>query len=157
MNIDMLVVGKTNIDYIISGIEIYSKRINQYNKFNIITIPDIKNAKSLTIELQKNAEAEVISKFLDKYDYIILLDEKGKEFSSVDFSKWLNKINNQSYKNVCFLIGGAYGFSESIYSKASEKISISKMTFSHQMIRLLFTEQLYRAYTILNNEPYHHQ
>lgn len=157
MNIDLLVIGKTNIDYILDGIGIYCKRINQYNKFNIITIPDIKNAKSLTTELQKAAEGEAILKIIDKYDYVILLDEKGREFSSVEFSKWLNKINNQSHKNICFLIGGAYGFSKEIYAKASEKISISKMTFSHQMIRLLFTEQLYRAYTILHNEPYHHQ
>ena len=157
MNISLVVVGKTNVDYIENGIEVYKKRISNYNRYDIEVIPDIKNAKSLTVDQIKQQEGEAILKQTQKFDYMVLLDENGKEFASVEFAKWIDKLNFQSFRSICFVVGGAYGFSQDVYAKANTKLSISKMTFSHQMIRLLFTEQLYRAYTILNNEPYHHQ
>ena len=157
MNISLVVVGKTNVDYIEKGIEVYKKRISNYNRYDIEVIPDIKNAKSLTVDQIKQQEGEAILKLTQKFDYMVLLDENGKEFASVEFAKWIDKLNFQSFRSICFVVGGAYGFSQDVYAKANTKLSISKMTFSHQMIRLLFTEQLYRAYTILNNEPYHHQ
>ena len=157
MNISLVVIGKTNVDYIEKGIEVYKKRISNYNRFDIEVIADIKNAKSLTVDLIKQQEGEAILKQIAKFDYVVLLDENGKEFSSVEFAKWIDKLNFQSLRSVCFVVGGAYGFSDEVYKRANTKLSISKMTFSHQMIRLLFIEQLYRAYTIQNNEPYHHQ
>lgn len=157
MNISLVVVGKTNIDYIEKGIDVYCKRISNYNKFDITTINDIKNPKNLTVDQIKQQEGETILKAISKYDYIILLDEKGKQFKSIEFASWIEKLNFQAHRNICFVVGGAYGFSDDVYQKANDKISISKMTFSHQMIRLLFVEQLYRAYTILSNEPYHHK
>ncbi len=157
MNISLVVVGKTNIDFVTKGVEVYQKRINNYNKFDIVVIPDLKNPKNLSIEQIKQQEGKNICDVISKYDYRVLLDDKGKEFSSMDFSKWIDKLNFQSLRSVCFVVGGAYGFSQEVYQMASSKLSISKMTFSHQMIRLLFCEQLYRAYTILNNEPYHHE
>ena len=157
MNIDLVVTGKTNIDFVTLGVETYCKRLKNYTNFSIITLPDIKNSKSLTFELLKNKEGEQMCKILKKYDYVILLDDKGKELSSSGFAEWVNKKANMGFRKICFVVGGAYGFSKDVYSLANEKVSISKMTFSHQMIRLLFTEQLYRAFTILNNEPYHHE
>jgi len=157
MNISLVVVGKTNIDFVERGVDIYLKRISNYNRFDIVVLPDLQNAKSLTVDQIRQQEGELILKQTQKSDYTILLDEKGREFGSVEFAKWLEKLNFQSHRSICFVVGGAYGFSEEVYKSADTKISISKMTFSHQMIRLLFVEQVYRAYTILNNEPYHHQ
>lgn len=157
MNIDLIVTGKTNIDHVASGIEVYIKRLKNYINFSINTLPDIKNGSSLTAELLKEKEGEQLLKTLEKYDYIVLLDDKGKEYTSMEFSSWINKKANMGIKNLCFVVGGAFGFSDLVYAKANEKLSISKMTFSHQMIRLLFIEQLYRAFTILNNEKYHHE
>jgi len=157
MKIKLIMVGKTDAEYLKKGISIYSERIKHYLPFEEIIIPYIKNNKSITKKEQKEKEAEQILKYISKSDYIILLDEKGKEFTSVDNAGHLQKIMNRGIKDLVFIIGGPYGFSEKIYKICNEKNSLSKMTFSHQMIRLIFVEQLYRAFTILNNEPYHHQ
>lgn len=156
MNIDIIVVGKTNFDFVTTAVDMYSKRLKKYVNFNIVTLPDIKNAKNLSELELKTKEGELIVAQLQRYDYCVLLDERGKEFSSVDFSQWMNKKMNMGIKRLCFVVGGAYGFSDSVYSQAREKVSLSKMTFSHQMIRILVVEQIYRAFTILAGEPYHH-
>lgn len=156
MNITLIQIGKTDASHIQEGIELYFKRINFYTKFNIVTIADVKSTRKLTTEQQKNREGELILAQLSESDHIVLLDENGKEFSSVEFSDWMQKKMNSGTKRLCFVIGGPYGFSKAVYDKAAEKISLSKMTFSHQMVRMIFTEQLYRAFSIINNEPYHH-
>ncbi len=138
-------------------IEEYVKRLSFYIKFEIDIIPDLKNSKNLPEAQQKEKEGELILSKTQSSDHIVLLDERGKEFSSVEFSSELQKKMNSGTKTLVFVIGGPYGFSEQMYQRANAKISLSKMTFSHQMIRLFFVEQLYRAFTILNNEPYHHQ
>ena len=156
MKIILLTVGKTDIGYLKKGISIYENRLKHYVRFEIRTIPDIKNAKNFTFEQQKEKEGDIILKNINTSDYVVLLDEKGKEFSSVDFSKFIEKKMITGIKNLFFVIGGPYGFSNKVYSRADSKIALSKMTFSHQMVRLVFIEQLYRAFTILNHEPYHH-
>ena len=157
MKIELWTVGKTSFSYLNEGISIYEKRLKHYVSFNIQIIPDIKQRKNLTFEQIKLKEGQAILKKLQKDDYLILLDEKGKNLTSMQFSKTIDKLMQQSYKRVIFLIGGAYGFSEIIYNRSQRKISLSSMTFSHQMVRLFFIEQLYRAMTILKNEPYHHE
>lgn len=157
MNIDLVVTGKTNINYISEGVNVYAGRLRNYTNFSVITLPDVKNAKSLTPELLKEREGDQLIKTLEKYDYVVFLDDKGKEHTSTGFAEWLNKKTGTGIRKMCFVVGGAYGFSQEAYKRAQEKMSVSKMTFSHQMIRLLFTEQLYRAFTILNGEPYHHE
>ena len=133
------------------------KRLKHYIKFESEFIPDIKNAKNLSQKEQKEKEGDLILKKISPTDQIILLDEKGKDFSSMEFSKFLQKKMNSGVKQIVLVIGGPYGFSEKVYQKAIGKVSLSKMTFSHQMIRLLVVEQIYRAFTILKNEPYHHE
>jgi 23S rRNA (pseudouridine1915-N3)-methyltransferase len=135
----------------------YTKRINFYNRFNITYIPDIRNSKILSEAQQKTAEGEAILRLLDESDRVVLLDEKGSEFRSVEYADWLQKRMNSGVKRLVFIIGGPYGFSPEVYSRSNEKISLSKMTFSHQIIRAIFTEQLYRAFSILHNSPYHHE
>lgn len=157
MTIKLIVVGKTDHQAILTLIEEYSKRLNFYLKFELEIIPDLKNTKSLSEVLQKEKEGELILKNVIPSDDLILLDERGKSYTSVDFSDFLQKKMNSGLKQLIFVIGGPYGFSEQVYSRANGKLSISKMTFSHQMIRPFFIEQLYRAMTILRNEPYHHQ
>lgn len=157
MQIKLIAIGKTDHPSIQSLIEEYSKRLNFYIKFEIEVIPDIKNAKSLSESLQKEKEGELILKKVNTSDELILLDERGKTYSSMDFSSYLQKKMNSGLKQLIFVIGGPYGFSEEIYARANGKISLSKMTFSHQMIRPFFIEQLYRGFTILRNEPYHHE
>ncbi|RZK51311.1 MAG: 23S rRNA (pseudouridine(1915)-N(3))-methyltransferase RlmH [Pedobacter sp.] len=156
MKITLIAVGKTEDKYLIEGIEKYLSRLKHYINFNIVIIPDIKNTKSLTEAQQKNKEAEFISKQINNTDVVVLLDEKGKKHSSVSFSAYLNKQMVGSVQNLVFIIGGPYGFDESIYKRSNSSLSLSDMTFSHQMVRLFFVEQLYRAFTILKNEPYHH-
>lgn len=156
MTIDLIVVGKSNFGYVIEAVELYGDRLKKYINFNIITVPDVKNAKSISQSELKNKEGEMLCSYLCKYDYVVLLDENGRQHSSVEFAEWINKRANMSIKRLCFVVGGAYGFSNDVYQIANEKISLSKMTFSHQMIRILIVEQIYRAFTILNNEPYHH-
>lgn len=157
MQIKLIAIGKTDNKAIASLIEEYSKRLNFYIKFEFEVIPDIKNSKSLTESLQKEKEGELILKKLAPSDDLILLDERGKSYSSVAFSAFLQKKMNAGLKQLVFVIGGPYGFSDEVYSRANAKLSISAMTFSHQMIRPFFIEQLYRGFTILRNEPYHHE
>ncbi len=156
MNIELWWIGKTSFPYLSEGIEIYLKRIKRYCKFNLIELADIKNGGKKSIPELKSLEGQVILKKLNPKDFLILLDENGAQFDSVQFSKQIEQIQNSNPNKIIFLIGGAYGFSDEVYKRANKKMSLSKMTFSHQMIRLLFLEQLYRAYTIINREPYHH-
>ena len=153
----LLCVGKTDQDELKQLIEVYQNRLRHYTKFTFSIIEDVKNSKNLSEQQQKEAEAKLLQKQLKPGDRIILLDEKGKQFSSEEFSEWINKQQLSGIKRLVFMIGGPYGFSPSLYALGQEKISLSKMTFSHQMIRLFFVEQLYRAHTILKNEPYHHR
>ena len=157
MNIKILTIGKTDNKALQSLIDDYTKRLSFYIKFDLEIIPDIKNVKNLSESQQKEKEGELILAKLTSTDQLILLDEKGTTFSSVDFSDYLQKKMNSGAKNLVFVIGGPYGFSDEVYQKAQGKISLSLMTFSHQMVRLFFIEQLYRGFTILRNEPYHHQ
>lgn len=157
MKIVLLVIGKTDAGYFIDSINEYKSRLVHYIPFEMEVIPDLKRTANLTEAQQKEREGELILKALQPGDYLVLLDERGKEFSSMQFATYLEKKMHQVPKRLLFVIGGPYGFSEAVYKAASEKISFSKMTFSHQMIRLICVEQVYRAMTILNNEPYHHQ
>jgi len=157
MKISLLVIGKTDEAYLQKGLEIFLKRVPHYIQFEMKVIPDIKNAKNLSEEQQKDKEGELILQQILPSDELFLLDENGIEVSSVDFARFLEKKMLSGIKRLVFVIGGPYGFSGNIYSRASGKISLSKMTFSHQMVRLIFAEQLYRAFTILKGEPYHHQ
>ena len=157
MNIELIVVGKTDSKEISALVDIYTKRINFYNKFTITYLPDIRNSKNLSEAQQKTAEGEAILRLIDDSDRVVLLDEKGSEFRSIEYAEWLQKRMNSGIKRLVFVIGGPYGFSEAVYSRSNEKISLSKMTVSHQIIRAIFTEQLYRAFSIINNSPYHHE
>ncbi|MDO6471986.1 23S rRNA (pseudouridine(1915)-N(3))-methyltransferase RlmH [Maribacter sp. 1_MG-2023] len=157
MTIKLLAIGKTDSSQLQELIEVYQKRLQHYINFETELIPDLKKTKNLSEDQQKDKEGELILKRLAPTDVLILFDEKGKQYTSVEFSTFLQKKMNSGIKQLVFLIGGPYGFSNEIYSKATGKISLSKMTFSHQMVRLFITEQVYRAYTILKNEPYHHQ
>ena len=156
MKITFILNGKTEDDYIIKGFAVYEQRLKHYISFETIVIPALKNTKALSIEQQKQKEGELIFKNIQSSDKLILLDENGKEYNSVNFSGFIQQQMNSGIKNCVFVVGGPYGFSEDIYKRANGKISLSKMTFSHQMVRLFFAEQLYRAMTILKNEPYHH-
>ncbi len=157
MKIKVLAIGKTDDKNLQILINSYENRLKHYIKFEIEIIPDIKNAKNLSEEQQKGKEGELILKKVLTTDNLVLLDEKGYEFRSMEFSRFLQKKMNSGIKQMVLVIGGPYGFSEKVYQKAIGKISLSKMTFSHQMIRLFVVEQIYRAFTILKNEPYHHE
>tara|TARA_R110002020_G_scaffold157275_1_gene339926 strand:+ start:449 stop:922 length:474 start_codon:yes stop_codon:yes gene_type:complete len=157
MNITLLCIGKTDDPNLTTLIDIYTKRLGHYVNFNIEIIPDLKKVKNLSEDQQKEKEGALILNKIGAQDQLILLDEKGKEFNSVSFSQYLQKKMNSGIKTLVFVIGGPYGFSPDVYAKAQGKVALSKMTFSHQMIRLFITEQLYRGFTILRNEPYHHQ
>ena len=156
MNIRLINIGKTTVPYLIEGELDYMKRLNHYLKFERMDLKEIKLSKKQSTAVLKKKEAELILKQLNPKDIVVLLDEKGKEMSSEHFSVWLEKKQMIGPKQIIFITGGAYGFDQSVYRRADEILSISKMTFSHQMIRLLFLEQLYRAKTILNGEKYHH-
>lgn len=156
MKTELIVVGRTVNKHFIAGIADYSERIGHYMPFSITTIPELKNTKSLTEDQQKQAEGEQILKLIQPSDTVVLLDEHGHEFRSVELASWLEQKRNTA-RRLVFVIGGPYGFSQAVYSRSNEKISLSKMTFSHQMVRLIFTEQLYRACTIIKGEPYHHE
>ena len=156
MKVLLYQVGKTKISYIEQGINDYAKRISKYIPFKIITLPDMKYSKNQSVEILKIRESENIKTKLKNTDYVILLDERGNQYNSVDFSRFIQDKLSCSKQQLVFIIGGAYGFSEELYQYSDEKISISKMTFSHQLFRLIFLEQLFRAFTILNGEPYHH-
>lgn len=156
MKVEFWVIGKTSFPYLDEGNDIYLNRIKHYLPFQMTTIPDIKNRKSLSEEQIKTKEGEIILSKLSTGDFLILMDERGKQRTSVQFSDYLQNILQQSHKRAIFLIGGAYGFSDAVYERSNTKMSLSNMTFSHQMVRLIFLEQFYRALTIMNNEPYHH-
>ncbi len=156
MKITLILNGKTEDDYLSKGFAIYEQRLKHYLTFETIVIPALKNTKAISSEQQKQKEGELILKNIQSADKLILLDENGKEFTSIHFSGFIQQQMNSGIKNCVFVVGGPYGFSEEIYKRANGKISLSKMTFSHQMVRLFFVEQLYRAMTILRNEPYHH-
>ena len=157
MKFTLMVVGKTATGYLKQGIDEYVSRLSHYVSFDIQHLNDAKNTKKLTEAQQKQAEGASIMQHIDVSDYVVLLDEHGKEYSSVDFSIYVQKRMASGVKRVVFVVGGPYGFSPDVYGRANDKLSLSKMTFSHEMIRLFFTEQLYRAFTILNHEPYHHE
>lgn len=156
MNIKLIAIGKTDNKNLQALIDEYTKRLGFYVKFELDIIPDIKNVKNLSESEQKVKEGQLILSKLSSTDQLILLDENGKEFNSVGFSEFLQKKMNSGIKTLVFVIGGPYGFSEEVYQKAQGKVSLSQMTFSHQMVRLFVIEQIYRGFTILNNEPYHH-
>jgi 23S rRNA (pseudouridine1915-N3)-methyltransferase len=157
MEVKLILLGKTNAQYLIDGERKYDNRLKHYLRFKETIIPEIKNAGSLSIEQIKSKEGLLIMKQLDKSDFVVLLDDKGTQFSSEELSLWLQKKMNAGMKSVTFIVGGAYGFSKDIIERSNYQLSLSRMTFSHQMVRLIFKEQLYRACTILKGEPYHHK
>ena len=157
MNIKLIAVGKTDNPALQQLISTYEKRLSYYINFELQLLSDIKNSKSLSEEQQKIKEGELILSYVEPSHHLILLDEQGKEYTSIAFADELQKKRNTGIKQLTFVIGGPYGFSQAVYQRANSKLSLSKLTFSHQMIRLFFVEQLYRAFTILRNEPYHHQ
>lgn len=157
MNIKLIAVGKTDNPALQQLISTYEKRLSYYINFDLQLLPDIKNSKSLSEEQQKIKEGELILSYVEPSHHLILLDGRGKEYTSIAFADELQKKMNNGIKQLTFVIGGPYGFSQAVYQRANSKLSLSKLTFSHQMIRLFFVEQLYRAFTILRNEPYHHQ
>ena len=152
----LILVGKTQNKIFKVGIDDYVSRIEHYMPFSITTISELKNTKSLSEDQQKQKEGELILKEIQPSDTVVLLDEHGAEFRSIAYAKWLKQKQNTA-RRLVFIIGGPYGFSPDVYTRANEKISLSRMTFSHQMVRLIFTEQLYRACTIIKGEPYHHE
>jgi len=157
MKVTLLEIGKTEADYLKKGIEIYLKRIGHYMPFREVVIPSLKNAGNLSEEIQKQREGALIIAQLQQGDELILLDEKGETYTSVGFARFIEKKMVAGNRNLVFVIGGPYGFSSEVYERASTKISLSPMTFSHQMVRLIFVEQFYRAMSILKGEPYHHE
>ena len=156
MKILLLVIGKTDEDYLNTGIKKYVGRLGHYVSFELKEIPDIRNRKTLSEDQQKKAESFLLLQQLQPGDHVVLLDENGSQYSSVAFSENLEKLMASGAKRLVFIVGGPYGFAQEVYDKANAKMSLSAMTFSHQMVRLIFVEQLYRAFTILKGEPYHH-
>lgn len=157
MNIELIAVGKTDTEEIESLVATYAKRVNFYCKFAITVIPDVRNTRNMTPKQQKTAEGKAILKSLADGDCVILLDERGEELRSMQFADLLRKRMLSGIKRLVFIIGGPYGFSDEVYGRADSKLSLSRMTFPHQFVRAIFAEQLYRGFTILNNEPYHHE
>jgi 23S rRNA (pseudouridine1915-N3)-methyltransferase len=157
MKITLLVIGKTDKTYFIEAVKEYADRLQHYVPFELIVIPDLKNLKNVSEGQQKEKEGELILKNIQSGDELVLLDEKGKEFTSLKFAEYIARKMQLVPKRLVFVIGGPYGFSEEVYAKAKESVTLSRMTFSHQMVRLIFVEQLYRAMTILRGEPYHHE
>lgn len=157
MKITLLTVGKTDIRWVREGLEIYISRVKHYIPFSLTEIPELKNASSLSKDQIKAREGELILKSIKPSDEVILLDEHGKEYTSMEWARNMEKRMSGSGRDMVFVIGGAYGFSDDVYSRCDGKVSLSKMTFSHQMVRTIFAEQLYRAFTIIRGEPYHHE
>ncbi len=157
MKICLLVIGKTDAVYVRQGIEEYEKRLKRYISFEMRVLPDVKNVKNRGESLQKEREGELILEQLQPGDVVVLLDERGQQYSSIEFSTYLSQKMLGGIKRLVFVIGGPYGFSEAVYRRGNEKVSLSRMTFSHQMVRMIFAEQIYRAMTILKGEPYHHE
>ena len=157
MNIDLIVVGKTDSREVDALVEMYSRRISHYVRFGVTYLPDIRNNKNLSESQQKTLEGDAILRQIAEGDRLVLLDERGAEYRSTEFADRLQRWMNSGVRRVVFVIGGPYGFSDAVYARANESVSLSKMTFSHQIVRAIFAEQLYRAFTILRNEPYHHE
>lgn len=157
MNIELIVVGKTDSKEVEALVEMYSKRVNRYCRFSITTLADVRNTRNMIPQRQKQLEGEAILRLVGEGDYLTLMDERGAQYTSVEYAQWLQKRMLSGVKRLVLVIGGPYGFSEEVYGRANGKISLSKMTFSHQIVRAIFAEQLYRAFTILHNEPYHHE
>ncbi len=153
----MLSLGKTDEDFYAQAMEIFRKRLSHYLPFDMEFVPDVKNTKNLSEKEQKNLEGEALLNRIQQGDYVVLLDDKGNQYSSVEFSRFIEKKLYSVPKRLIFVVGGPYGFPDEVYRRANEKLSLSRMTFTHQMVRLVFVEQLYRAMTILNGEPYHHE
>ncbi len=156
MKITLINVGKTDNNIVNEGVKLYEKRIKKYISFEIIYLPDVKNTRNLSMKQQQEAEGRTILKTLSGQNHVILLDERGKEYTSIEFAAHMEDLMNKSVKQLIFVTGGPYGFSEEVYKRSTEWISLSRMTFSHQLVRLIFTEQLYRALTIIKGSPYHH-
>lgn len=157
MRITLLTVGKTDKDWVKQGLDIYVSRLKHYIPFSIVEIPELKNVSSLTKEQIKTREGELILKNIRPNDDVVLLDERGKEYTSTELAKVIQDKISYAGKDIVYIIGGAYGFSEAVYQRANSRLSLSRMTFSHQMVRAIFTEQIYRAFTIMRGEPYHHE
>ena len=157
MNCELIVVGKTDMKEVEALVAMYTKRLNHYVRFAITTIADIRNTKKLSEAEQKRLEGEAILRLLNESDHVTLLDEHGAELRSIEFAELVQRRMSSGVKRLVFVIGGPYGFSDALYQRANSKLSLSKMTFSHQIVRAIFAEQLYRAFTILKNEPYHHE
>ena len=157
MKITLLTVGRTDVEWVRKGLDLYVSRLRHYVPFSLIEIPELKNVSALAREQIKQKEGELVLKALKPSDCVILLDERGREYSSIEFSAMLEDRMSRGGRDLVFVVGGAYGFSDAVYSRSDEKISLSKMTFSHQMVRTIFAEQLYRAFTIMKGEPYHHE
>ncbi len=157
MKISLILIGKTTDKHIAALMDDYEARVKHYVGFDIIVIPDLKNTKALTEEQQRQAEGALILKQLQPGDTVVLLDERGKEFRSIEFAEWMQRKQHTVGKRLVFVVGGPYGFSPEVYARANEQLSLSRMTFSHQMVRLFFVEQIYRAQTIIRGEPYHHE
>lgn len=157
MKISLITVGRTDIAWVRQGLDMYVSRLKHYAPFELVEIPELKNVSALTKDQIKSKEGELILKNVKNSDDLVLLDEHGREFRSIEFAKYLEDKMINSGKDVVFVVGGAYGFSPDVYSRANGKISLSKMTFSHQIVRTIFAEQLYRAFTIIKGEPYHHE
>ena len=157
MKISLITVGRTDIAWVRQGLDMYVSRLKHYAPFELVEIPELKNVSSLTRDQIKSREGELILKNVKNSDDLVLLDEHGREFRSIEFAKYLEDKMISSGKDVVFVVGGAYGFSPDVYSRANGKVSLSKMTFSHQIVRTIFAEQLYRAFTIIKGEPYHHE
>ena len=157
MQIELIVIGKTDSKEIESLVALYARRVNRYCKFGITVLPDVRNTRSLTVKQQRTAEGEALVRQFSEGDFVALLDERGEELRSVEFAFWLQKRLNSGTKRLVVVIGGPYGFSDEVYARAHARLSLSRMTFSHQIVRAIFAEQLYRACTILRNEPYHHE
>lgn len=157
MVIDLITVGKTDSEEVAALVTLYQKRINRYVKFSVVSLPDVRNAKNMPEDALKNEEGVKILKLISDGDYLVLLDDKGSQYASPEFAGWLQKRMNSGLRRLVFVIGGAYGFSQAVRERANDAVSLSRMTFSHQIVRAIFAEQLYRAFTILNNEPYHHE
>ena len=157
MSIELIVVGKTDSKEVAALVELYAKRVNRYCRFALTTLPDLRETRNLTARQQNRAEGERILGLLHEGDCVVLLDEHGDELRSVEFAAWIRKRTVSGLKRLVFVIGGPYGFSDEVYARADHKLSLSRMTFSHQLVRAIFAEQLYRAFSILANEPYHHE
>lgn len=157
MQIELIVIGKTDSQEVAALVERYAKRVNRYCRFAVTTLPDVRNTRHLTARQQCTAEGEALLRQFGDDDYVVLLDEHGEEMRSVEFAAWLQKRLNSGRKRLVMVIGGPYGFSDAVYARADAQLSLSRMTFSHQIVRAIFAEQIYRAFAILNNEPYHHE